>query len=77
MSSESYHWTRQDSKTCQQSNVSSDNFHWTQATPYKLYNIDFTNYRDNKYYWCIQQPNICMFELLLCVCWHIFVSLKL
>ena len=40
MSSQSYDWTRQDSDTCprvdtcQQFNVSSDNFHWTQAFPF-------------------------------------------
>ena len=39
VSSESYHWIRQDSDTCprvdtcKQSNMSSDNFHRTQATP--------------------------------------------
>ena len=38
VSSESNHWTHQDSDMCpkvdmcQQSNVSSDNFHWTQTT---------------------------------------------
>ena len=37
VSSESYHWTRQDSDTCSrvdtcaQFNVSSGNFHWTQV----------------------------------------------
>ena len=33
VSSENYYWTRQDSDTCPQSNVFSDNFHWTQTTP--------------------------------------------
>ena len=29
--SKNYHWLRQDSNTCPQSNISNDNFHWTQA----------------------------------------------
>ena len=41
MSSPNYHWTRQDLDMCPrvdicpQSNVSSNNFHWTQTTPQK------------------------------------------
>ena len=42
MSSESFHWTRQDSDMCQRVDmcpnlvVSSENFHWTQVTPLKI-----------------------------------------
>ena len=40
MSSENFHWIRQDLNTCPrvdmcpQSNMFNDNFHWTQAAPY-------------------------------------------